>query len=350
MTSTTHTPRVLIVDDSVAQIALLERVLTADGYRCISVTDGREAFAICASGDVDVVLTDLNMPEIDGLTVCRQLKASPETCLLPVLIMTGAANRQSHLQALEAGADDFLMKPLALPELRARVGSSIKMKRFVDELDNAAASIVALGATIEARDRYTNGHCQRLADYASALGVHAGVDAYGVRALQQGGYLHDLGKIAIPDAVLFKPGPLTRDEFELIKSHPLVGDRICTPLRTLDRVRTIIRSHHERLDGRGYPDGLRGSAVPLLAQIVAIADVYDALTSDRAYRKAVAHPVALEMLFDEAHAGKHDRVLLDEFVAVLNEAAVTAAGVPPANTRPASALVETAVRPLHLRA
>jgi putative two-component system response regulator len=343
-------PRVLIVDDSVEQIALLERVLTADGYRCLSVTDGREAFAICASGGADVVLTDLNMPEIDGLTVCRQLKGSPETCLIPVLIMTGGANRQSHLQALEAGADDFLMKPLALPELRARVGSSSKMKRFVDELDNAAASIVALGATIEARDRYTNGHCQRLADYASALGVRAGVDASGVRALQQGGYLHDLGKIAIPDAVLFKPGPLTTEEFELIKSHPLVGDRICAPLRTLDRVRSIIRSHHETLDGRGYPDGLRGSAVPLLAQIVAIADIYDALTSDRAYRTAVARPVALQMLFDLARSGKHDLALLGEFVAVLNEVVVTPAEATPGDTRPAPALGETGGRRLPLRA
>jgi putative two-component system response regulator len=343
-------PRVLIVDDSLAQIALLERVLTADGYRCIPVTDGREAFAICAGGGADVVLTDLNMPEIDGLTVCRQLKASPETCLIPVLIMTGAANRQSHLQALEAGADDFLMKPLALPELRARVGSSIKMKRFVDELDNAAASIVALGATIEARDRYTNGHCQRLADYASALGVRAGIDAHGVRALQQGGYLHDLGKIAIPDAVLFKPGPLTRDEFELIKSHPLVGDRICAPLRTLDRVRSIIRSHHETLDGRGYPDGLRGSAVPLLAQIAGIADIYDALTTERAYRSALAHHVALQMLFDLARCGKHDRALLDQFVAVLDQSAATAANASRANTQSAPALVERDGPRLPLRA
>lgn len=342
--------RVLIVDDSLAQIALLERVLTAEGYRCIAVTDGREAFAICAGGGADVVLTDLNMPEIDGLTVCRQLKASPETCLIPVLIMTGAANRQSHLQALEAGADDFLMKPLALPELRARVGSSIKMKRFVDELDNAAASIVALGATIEARDRYTNGHCQRLADYAAALAVRAGVDAQGVRALRQGGYLHDLGKIAIPDAVLFKPGPLTRDEFELIKSHPLVGDRICAPLRTLDRVRSIIRSHHETLDGRGYPDGLRGSAVPLLAQIAAIADIYDALTTERAYRSALGHHVALQMLFDQARSGKHDLALLEEFVAVLDAVPVTAADVPPAHTRSASPPVETDGLRLPLRA
>jgi putative two-component system response regulator len=341
-------PRVLIVDDSVQQIALLDRVLTAEGYRCISVTDGRQAFDICASGGADVVLTDLNMPDVDGLTVCRQLKAASETCLIPVLIMTGDANRQSHLQALEAGADDFLLKPLALPELRARVGSAIRVKQSIDELDNAAASIVALGATIEARDHYTNGHCQRLAAYACALGTRVGVDRYDIRALEQGGYVHDLGKIAIPDAVLFKPGALTAAEYELIKSHPVVGDRICAPLRTLDRVRSIIRSHHELLDGRGYPDGLRGAAVPLLAQIVGVADVYDALTTDRAYRRALAPSVALQMLFDEGRVGTRDLALIEEFVRVVSDAEVTKADESRSATPPAPALGETVERSLVL--
>jgi putative two-component system response regulator len=343
-------PRVLIVDDSVEQIALLDRVLTAQGYRCVSVTDGRHVFDICAGGGADVVLTDLNMPDVDGLTVCRQLKAAPETCLIPVLIMTGDANRQSHLQALEAGADDFLMKPLALPELRARVGSAIKVKQYIDELDNAAASIVALGATIEARDRYTNGHCQRLAEYAAALGMRVGIDRSGIRALEQGGYVHDLGKIAIPDAVLFKSGALTADEYELVKSHPVVGDRICAPLRTLDRVRSIVRSHHELLDGRGYPDGLRGAAVPLPAQIVGVADVYDALTSDRSYRRALAPSVALQMLFDEARAGKRDLALIEEFVGVVTDADVTAADESRPAIPPAPALGGTVERPLALLA
>jgi putative two-component system response regulator len=325
-------PRALIVDDSVEQLALLERVLTAEGYRCIATTDARRAFDICSGGGADVVLSDVHMPEVDGLTLCRQLKAAPETCLIPVLIMTGMTDRESHLQALEAGADDFLMKPLALPELRARVGSAIKLKRCIDELDNTAASIVALGATIEARDRYTNGHCQRLAEYATALGARLGVDRLDLRALEQGGYVHDLGKIAIPDAVLFKPGPLTRDEYAVVKSHPVVGDRICAPLRTLERVRTIIRSHHETLDGQGYPDGLHGAEVPQLAQIVGVADVYDALTSDRAYRRGVSQAVAFEMLTDEARRGRRDRALVDEFIVVARNAGVRAAATTPADT------------------
>ena len=308
---------ILVADDSPEQLALISRVLARDGYRCITVRDGRAALDACVGKGVDVVLVDMQMPVRDGLSVCRQIKSAHETCLLPVLVMTGNNDQRAHLDAIEAGADDFLPKPLGIPELRARVRSAIRMKRCTDELDNAAASIVMLGAIIEARDRYTNGHCQRLADYAAELGRRIGLDGVDLRALEQGAYLHDLGKVAIPDAVLFKPGPLTRSEYDLIKSHPSVGDRICTPLRTLERARTIIRSHHELLDGSGYPDGLRGNAVPLVAQITAITDVYDALTSDRPYRRALAPAVALETLRTEAHAGKRDIALVDEFVSIV---------------------------------
>jgi putative two-component system response regulator len=309
-------PRVLIVDDSPPQIALVERILAADGYNCLSANNGREALARCRTDHVDLVLTDVNMPDVDGLTVCRTLKGAPDTCLIPVLVMT-ADVRTSHLAALRAGADDVLPKPLSIPELRARIGSAVRTKRYADGLDNAGASLVMLGATIEARDRHTNGHCQRLARYGSALRQRIGVSRQDLLALEQGGYVHDLGKIAIPDAILFKPGPLTADEFALVKTHPIVGDRICEPLRTLERVRTIVRSHHETLDGRGYPDGLRGAAVPLLAQIISIVDVYDALTSDRPYRQALTTQAALETLFDEAHGGTRDVALVDEFAAMI---------------------------------
>jgi putative two-component system response regulator len=308
---------ILIADDSPSQLALICRVLTRDGYRCVTARDGRAALDACLTQRIDVVIVDIEMPVCDGLSVCRQIKSAHESCLLPVLVMTGNVDQRAHLEAIEAGADDFLPKPLGIPELRARVRSAIRMKHCIDELDNAAASIVMLGAAIEARDPHTKGHCQRLADYAAGLGRRIGLDRVDLRALDQGGYLHDLGKVAIPDAVLFKPGPLTRSEYELIKSHAAVGDRICAPLRTLERARVIIRSHHELLDGSGYPDGLRGAAVPLVAQITAIADVYDALTTDRPYRRALAPEVAFETLRAEAHAGKRDVALVDEFVSVV---------------------------------
>jgi len=310
-------PRVLIADDSPDHVRLLTRVLTADGCRCESVANGRAAFDACVAGGVDLVLLDVQMPGDDGLTTCRRLKSSPETHLIPVLIMTGMNDPSAHLAALEAGADDFLPKPLLLPELRARVRSASRMKCYIDELDNAAASIVMLGATIEARDRHTNGHCQRLAAYATALGNRIGLDGADIRALGQGGFIHDLGKVAIPDSVLFKPGALTGAEYALVQTHPEVGERICAPLRTLERARTIIRSHHETLDGKGYPDGLRGGAVPLLAQITGVADVFDALTSDRPYRRAIAASAAMEQLWRDARLGKHDTMLVAEFAVVV---------------------------------
>lgn len=311
-------PRVMVIDDSDGQRRLLERVLHEDGYACIGIDSGHDAFARCVASAPDAVLLDVDLPEIDGLTICRALKAAPETRLTPVLIMTGDAHAGSRLAALEAGADDFLPKPVQLRELRARLRSAVRMKHYVDDLDNAAASMVMLAATIEARDRSTEGHCQRLGDYASALGTRIGLGGEDLRALQLGGCLHDLGKIGIPDAILFKPGPLSRSEFAVVKTHPLVGDRICSPLRSLDRVRPIIRSHHETLDGGGYPDGLRGHAVPLLAQIVAVVDVYDALTTDRPYRRALRPATALQLLSEDCEKGKRDVALVREFAAIVD--------------------------------
>jgi putative two-component system response regulator len=318
MTTERKSPCVMVIDDSEEQVRFLRRVLAEEGYQSIPVSTGRDAFDMCVAFTPAVILLDIQLPGIDGLTICRSLKAAPETRLTPVLIMTGSASRDRRLAALDAGADDFLTKPLDLAELRARIRSAVKMKQYVDELDDAAASLLMLGATIEARDWATGGHCQRLGKYASRLGRRIGLDDDDVRALERGGWLHDLGKIAIPDAVLLKPGPLSPSEFELVKTHPVVGDRICSPLCSLERVRPIVRAHHETLDGRGYPDGLRGTAVPLLAQITAIADVYDALTTDRPYRQARPAAEAYDILRAECSMGKRDIQLVNEFVSSMD--------------------------------
>jgi len=317
--------RVLVVEDSEGHVRLLRRALQADGFECIAVGTGEEAFDACVSNAADVVLLDINLPGADGIAVCRQLKAAPETRLVPVLIMTGAGDSRTCLTALEAGADDFLTKPLMLPELRARVRSAARLKRYVDELDHVMAAIVMLGATIEARDRHTSGHCERIATYATGLGTRVGLSAAEVRLLDVGGFIHDLGKIAIPDAVLFKAGPLTTAEFHLMKTHTVVGDQICKPLRSLDRVHQIVRHHHELLNGTGYPDGLKHDEVPLLAQITGIADVFDAITTDRPYRRAYPPWVALEQLKADAAEGKRDRVLVGEFTALIEASNLSAA-------------------------
>jgi putative two-component system response regulator len=273
----------------------------------------------------DVVLLDVGMPGIDGIEVCRRLKSDPATRLTPVVLVTGLSDVSDRIKGIEAGAADFLSKPVHPHELRARVASLSRMKQLTDALDSAEAAFMALALTIEARDPMTNGHCERLASHAVALGRALGVSSEDLDALHRGGYLHDLGKVGVPDSVLLKPGRLTDAEFEVMKRHPEIGDALCAPLQSLRNVRPIIRSHHERLDGSGYPDGLQDDEVPLLAQIVGIVDVYDALTSHRPYREALSRDAAVRHLMDEAQQGKFARAHVEAFFDTLCGARVSAA-------------------------
>jgi putative two-component system response regulator len=234
------------------------------------------------------------------------------------VIVTSLLDRDERLRAIESGADDFLKKPFDSVELRARIASLVRLKRYTDELESAESVILGLGATIEARDPCTQGHCQRLARFAHELGKRIGLESADLGALERGGFLHDIGKIAVPDSVLLKGGRLDADESRVMREHPVVGDALCAGLRSLRSVRPIVRHHHERLDGSGYPDGLKNGAVPLLAQIVGLVDVFDALTHQRPYREPLAHGEALDMLTDEAGKGWRDRVLVDTFAEVVS--------------------------------
>ena len=308
--------RVLVADDTESIRALYRKLLSSDGHEVIAVADGVAALTAVYEHHPDVILLDVTMPELDGLEVCRRLKADPTTRLTPVVLVTGLSDLQDRIKGIEAGADEFLSKPVHPLELRARVGSLIRMKHLIDELDSAAAAFMTLALTIEARDPMTNGHCERLARHAVALGKGLGLGEADLEALHRGGYLHDVGKVGVPDAVLLKPGKLTRDEFALMQKHPDIGDSLCAPLQSLRAVRPIIRCHHERLDGSGYPQGLEGDAVPLLAQIVGIADVFDALTSDRPYRPAMTAAAAAHHLLQEVAQGKFARHHVDTFLDV----------------------------------
>jgi putative two-component system response regulator len=262
----------------------------------------------------DLVLSDVVMPVMDGLELCRQLKKAAATRLVPVVLVTGMDDREARIQGINAGADDFLLKPVNVQELSARVRSLIRLKRFTDELDSAEAMILSLARTVEARDPYTRGHCDRMATYAAAFGAHLQLPPEQIVALHRGGYLHDVGKIGLPDSILLKPGPLTLDERAAMKRHTLIGDGLCTELKLLRLVRPIVRHHHERLDGSGYPDGFLGETVPLLAQIMGIVDVFDAMTTDRPYRAAVSPEVAAAELVREAREGWRRRDLVEEFL------------------------------------
>jgi putative two-component system response regulator len=308
---------VLVVDDTAANVRLLGRLLCADGYSVIEARDGQEAVHVATAALPDLVLMDIRMPRQDGFAACRELKSHPRTLLIPVILMTGAHESADRLLAIEAGADDYVSKPIDRTELRARVRSLMRVKHYTDDLDSAEAVILSLGLTVEARSPYTHGHCQRLASYGEALGRRLALSPDELAALRRGGYLHDIGKIAIPDAILFKQGALTPAEAQEMRRHTVIGDELCGTLRALRLVRPIVRHHHERLDGRGYPDGLAGLAVPLLAQIISLVDAYDAMTTDRPYRSACAPAAALESLYDDAAQGWRDRDLVDAFADIV---------------------------------
>ncbi len=311
--------RILIVDDQEGNLNLLTRLLAPDGHTVYRASNGEEALELVAREHPDLVLLDVMMPKLNGFNTCRELKRQATTRLIPVVLVTSLNDSKSKIHGIEAGADDFLTKPVNPHELRARVRSLLRIKRYTDDLDSAESVIVSLALTIEARDAYTDGHCQRLAAYATALGRALGLGEDDRSALTQGGFLHDIGKIGIPDAVLLKPGPLTPAEYELVKQHPVIGDRLCGQLRSLARVRPIVRHHHERLDGSGYPDGLRGDAVPLLAQIISIVDLFDAMTTTRPYKPARSAEVASSELVREVVGGWRRADLVEPFVALVRE-------------------------------
>jgi putative two-component system response regulator len=317
--------RVLVADDVAQNRALLERILSGEGYIVTSAPDGEAALRMVAAQQPDLIISDIDMPELNGIEFCRRVKEDLATRLVPFILITGLADRTNRIAGIEAGADDFLGKPFDSQELKARVRSLLRLKRYTDELDSAESVILSLALTVEARDPYTRGHCQRLAAYAVLIGQRIGASDDQLSALHRGGYLHDVGKIGIPDAVLFKPSGLTRDEYDVLKRHTVIGDRLCGDLRALSLVRPIVRHHHERLDGSGYPDGLRGDAVPLLAQIISIVDEYDAITTSRPYREAMAPERAFDELSRDVERGLLNPDLVDVFTAIGPEALSVAA-------------------------
>jgi putative two-component system response regulator len=305
---------VLVVDDNPGDVFLAKTLLEEEGYTVHTAHNGHDALEVVNREQPDVVLSDVLMPDPNGFELCREIKRNPATRLIPVVLITGLHDLEDKIKGIDAGADDFLAKPFNFDELTARVRSLMRLKRFTDDLESAESVITSLALTIEARDQYTEGHCERLAEYSTALGAELGLSGDDLSALQWGGFLHDVGKIGVSDTVLQKPATLTMTEFQAMKLHTVIGERLCGELHSLRRVRPIVRHHHEHLDGTGYPDGLRGDAIPMLAQIMGIVDVYDALTTRRPYRGALTADVAFELLRQEATKGWRRRDLVDAFI------------------------------------
>jgi cyclic di-GMP phosphodiesterase len=308
---------VLVADDNEGIRDLLQHMLRRQGYRVLAAADGAEALALLERQPIDLALLDVMMPRHSGFHVCRIAKSRPETRLTPIVLVTGLGRVEDRIQGLEAGADDFLSKPLHKEELLARVRSLVRLKRYTDELESAEMVLCTLAGSIEAKDHYTEGHCDRLSRYSVALGARLGLPEEQRVALRRGGVVHDIGKVAVPDEILLKPGPLDREERRVMESHTIVGEHICAPLKSFRNVLPIIRSHHERLDGTGYPDRLKGNQIPLTARILQTADIYDALTTERPYRKALPHEQAISILREEVARGWWDGNLVDALEGML---------------------------------
>ncbi len=312
---------VLVVDDDLAIRELMTELLAAEDLHVSTAADGRACLRQLEYERPDLVLLDVGMPLVNGFEVCRQLKNDAETRLIPVILLTGLSAMRDRIEGLKAGADDFLSKPVDRSELLARVHSLLGKKRYTDELERAETVLFTLARSIEGKDPYTQGHCERLSQYSVRLAQRMNLPEEQVTALRRAGVVHDIGKVAVPDAILLKPAALTVEERLIIQEHPVVGERICQPLRSMHLVLPIIRHHHEKMDGTGYPDGLRGEDIPLTARVLQIVDVYDALTTVRPYKRAMGPQEALGVMQTEIERGWWDASILHEFKQTLTMAA-----------------------------
>jgi putative two-component system response regulator len=280
---------------------------------------GSEALQLIEEEFPHLVLTDAMMPGMTGFELCRRIKKLENGRLLPVVMITALNEVSDRIEALEAGFDDFLAKPVDRVEVQARVRSLLRIKTLYDQLDDTETVIFALAEAVEAKDSYTEAHTERVAGRARILGSSAGLRDETLDDIYRGGMIHDIGKIGVPDAILLKPGPLDPDEMEVMRRHPVIGEQIARPLRSAARLLQIIRHHHENFDGSGYPDRLAGEDIPLVARIVAISDAYDAMVSDRPYRRGMGHDQAVAIL--ERGAGvQWDPALVPMFIHALLEA------------------------------
>lgn len=309
----TERSKILVVDDHPASRMTAMALLSVEGYEILEADSGPAALAQVKETSPDLILLDVMMPGMDGFEVCRHLKQSEGTRLIPIVFVTALNDRRSRIKGIEAGGDDFLTKPFDHLELSARVKSLIRQKRLNEDLDHAEKVLFSIAKTVESRDPNTGDHCERLVERGQEFGDFLGLPRNQIRDLMWGGYLHDIGKVGIPDSVLLKTGRLTEEEWVIMRQHVIIGEKICKPLRTMRGVIPIIRHHHERWDGSGYPDGLIAEEIPYLAQVFQIIDIYDALTSERPYKKAFSPQTALEIMQEETDKGWRNPKLMQQF-------------------------------------
>jgi len=304
---------VLAVDDDKTNLTVIEKMLVSQGFNVQLATSGKQALESVQKKMPDVILLDVMMPGMDGFEVCRRLKASEATRLVPVIIVTALREREDRIKGFEAGCDDFISKPIDRLELIARVRALGRVKRLNDDLEHAEAVVLSLARAVEAKDETTANHCDRLIRLTDDFGKFLGLDEKARKTLMRASIIHDVGKIGIPDSILVKPGKLTEKEWEIMRTHPILGEEICHPLRTLKDVCPLVRHHHERWNGTGYPDGLVGDSIPYLARVFQIADAFDAMMRKRPYKRAFTLEETKSTLAEETGRGMWDPSLIKKF-------------------------------------
>ena len=311
---------ILLVDDDPLNLKYLDGVLKTIGYSIHRACNGPDALYILNNADIDLVLLDVMMPQMDGFEVCSKIKSNEETRMIPVVLITALDDSETKIRGIEAGADDFITKPPNKPELLARVKSLLRLKKLNNNMTSIENVLFSMARTVESKDSYTQGHVDRVSQYALSIGRSMGVSENELEALRFGGALHDIGKMGIPSNIINKPGSLSDDEWEIMKEHPEIGYKICLPLKkNLGKALDVVRHHHEKLDGSGYPDGLKHDEISMVARIMAVADIYDALVTDRPYRLGMSRERALCILLKEAEEGKIDASVVKSLQKILPE-------------------------------
>jgi cyclic di-GMP phosphodiesterase len=298
--------RILVIDDEPGVRQLLRRLLEPAGYEVAESGSAENGLHSIRTDPPDLVFLDLQLPDRSGHEVLEEVRADPATRLLPIVMLTGVATSLEKIRAHREGVTDFMAKPFSPAELLPRVRSLVMLKQFADEHEHAERVILTLAKTIDARDPHTAGHSGRVAEYADRIGHRIGLDTVSRNEMRRGALFHDLGKIVVPDSILRKPGPLTTEERAIIQEHPVVGHDLLSPMKTMRKSLAVVYHHHEKLDGSGYPAGISGDEIPQSVRIVTVADIFDALTSERSYRRRLKAGTAFEILDEGVSKGWWD--------------------------------------------
>jgi putative two-component system response regulator len=310
-------PSVLVVDDLWSNIELMEAIFSSSGFEVFSAIDASSALSIFETHDIDIAILDVMMPGMDGFELCRRLKSIAGKRFFPIVLLTALTDRQSRITGLECGADDFISKPFDTTELTIKVRSLIKLKTLQDELEHSENVVLTLAVAMEARDPYTRGHSTRVGEISAAFSSFLGFSRKEQEQMRKAGILHDIGKIGVSTDLLCKEGRLTSDELDAVKRHTLIGEEICRPLFSVRGILPVIRNHHERWDGGGFPDGLRGEKILLTARMLAIVDSYDAMVSKRPYREGRSESTVVEVFRNEKESGQWDPNLVENFIELI---------------------------------